>query len=190
MGNIRGGENVSVSAPFLLTTTMSLFPSDNRHNNSLNGLLRIIESMEAVEIANEGFRLKQAGALDEAEERMMRALAAKQTFLGPDTVSAAITHDNLGRVQLQMGKLDEAEANFRKALENRKDVRGEEWDNAVTRENLAQVLEAKGDLKGAKEVRLSCGPASLCCANYEVSCFSHLRYAGGYQHQHVVPHQI
>ena len=143
----------------------------NLHEVPYNSLSSALELRQSVISTNEGHRLRDAGAMDEAEERLKQALAAKQAYPGPANVSAAISHDNLGRVQLQMGKLDEAEANFRKALEIRKDMKGEEWDNAVTRENLAQVLEAKGNLEGAKEVRLSYGDKSVCCANYKVLDF-------------------
>lgn len=56
-----------------------------------------------------------------------------------------------------MSKLVEAEDNLKKVLEVRR-RKGDPFDGAVTRENLAQVSEMRGDLRGAREMRLEGGP--------------------------------
>lgn len=143
----------------------------NLHDVPYNMLPSVMEMREASVMTNVASTLRASGELEAAEQRHIQALLAKQRFPGANTTTAAISHDNLGRVQLQMGKLDEAEANFRKAIDIRQGMAHKSWDNCTTRENLAQTLEAKGDLKGAKEVRLFCGDDNVCCAHYEVRAY-------------------
>lgn len=71
-----------------------------------------------------------------------------------------------------MGKLDEAESNLKKAIATRNGAGAQyAFDAAVSRENLAQVYEARRDLQKAKETRLSAGKLSMARANYSVrSC--------------------
>lgn len=167
-----------ISAFCSLTTTMSSQFFGNLHSVPYNMLEPVMQMREGSVMTNVAAAQQSAGDLEAAEQRHKQALLAKQQFPGANTTSAAISHDNLGRVQLQMGKLDEAEGNFRKAIDIRKGMAHKSWDNAVTRENLAQTLEAKGDLKGAKEVRLFCGNDNVCCAHYEVRAISGFKCLG------------
>lgn len=62
----------------------------------------------------------------------------------------------------------DAESNFKNAIEIRNMYPKEVFDAAVSRENLAQTYEARGQLSKAKEVRLSVGKLNIACANYKV----------------------
>lgn len=83
-------------------------------------------------------------------------------------------YNSLGKEQLKFGKLDEAEGNFKKALNifsegDTAHQHMQEFLAASTREYLAQVAEARGDFKAAKAVRLSFGKEKVHCGNDKVN---------------------
>ncbi|KAL5518968.1 hypothetical protein ACEPAH_651 [Sanghuangporus vaninii] len=94
------------------------------------------------------------------------ALAMKEKSFGERLIEAALTRNGLGEAQLKLGKLDEAQRNFEIAVQVRNEANFRGMDAAYSRENLAQALEAKGNLIEAKEVRRSGAPDALVCTNF------------------------
>lgn len=121
---------------------------------------------KAVKLNNRAFALSKAGRYSESEALHKQALTLKLATFGPDSGQVALTRDALGVQQLRQGKLEEAEFNLTEAVRIRNEVPN--FDGAVSRDNLAQLLEAKGDLLAARETRLS-RPDEMVCANYGVS---------------------
>jgi tetratricopeptide (TPR) repeat protein len=143
-------------------------------NVYLNPGANIAEGMSAVELNNRAHALSNQGDYAGAEALYKEALVIKENSFGPDSIQAALTRNSLGEQQLRLGKLDDAEENLRKAVEIR-NAQKAGFDAAVSRENLAQVLEAKGDLVGAKAMRASGAPNEISCGNYNVSWVPDLR---------------
>ena len=125
-------------------------------------------AMASISLNNEAVALFKEGRYAEAEPLNKEALRLKIQSFGPSSIQAALSHNGLGETQLKLGKLDEAEDNLRKAVEIRNSLGRTGFDAAVSRESLAQVLEAKGDMIGAKAMRLSGAPNAIACGNYEV----------------------
>lgn len=111
----------------------------------------------------------KAGDHIAAEKWHRKALSAKYAAkLGNDTIG--ISENGLGETLYDLGKYDEAEEHLKKALAIRQKLGSRYlFDIAVTRENLAQVYQAKKDVKMARETRQQ-GEAKgeLCCSNYTV----------------------
>lgn len=108
----------------------------------------------------------------EDEDRFKAYIKRTELEYGAGHYTVAILYTMLGELQLKIGKLDEAEQAFKTSFDihkNRTFNPSQEYDCATMREHLAQVAEARGDLKGAKKMRLSCGKEKLCCANINVS---------------------
>ncbi|KKY32123.1 hypothetical protein UCDDA912_g07902 [Diaporthe ampelina] len=100
------------------------------------------------------------GTIDEAIRLHNEALQCKVRLQGERSTHAAISFDNLGRAYLEAGRLDEAAEALEKALVARDDKAfgglelGSPYDAASSRDNMACVLEARGDFAGARELRL------------------------------------
>jgi tetratricopeptide (TPR) repeat protein len=88
-----------------------------------------------------------------AEALHLQALSLRKKNFDKMPKEMAITLNSLGEQRLKLGKLEEAEDNFRKAVDIR-NVRGPQLEAAYVRDNLAKVLEAKGNFAGARETRL------------------------------------
>jgi tetratricopeptide (TPR) repeat protein len=89
--------------------------------------------------------------LDGARTLYERALAIRETQLGPDNPDTAISLRNLASVLYLQGDLDGARTLLERALtifENR--LGPDDLDTAITLNNLAGVLRAQGDLDGAR----------------------------------------
>ncbi|KAG6360151.1 hypothetical protein INS49_011207 [Diaporthe citri] len=118
------------------------------------------EAMEAIQKNNSAIVAKRAGRYDEAIRLHSEAVQVKVRLHGERSVHAAISFNNLGETYLAAGKLDEAAAAFAKALAVRDDKAfggmelGPRNDAAASRDNMARVLEARGDFPGARELRL------------------------------------
>ncbi|KAF4574279.1 hypothetical protein EYR36_005612 [Pleurotus pulmonarius] len=113
------------------------------------------------------FQARNTGNLQEAERLYLLAIAVKERGLGVDAMTTALSRNRLGEVHMLMGKFAEAEDNLGKALEVRR-RKGNPFDCAVTRENLAQVYEARGHLTEAREMRLEGEPdRNIVCGNYQ-----------------------
>lgn len=121
---------------------------------------------KAAKLNNRAHVLSNAGRHKESEALHKEALILKLATFGPDSIQAALTRNALGMEQLRQGELEEAEFSLTEAVRIRNTV--PDFDGAVSRENLAQLLEAKGDLSGASELRLS-RPNEMACANHGVS---------------------
>lgn len=79
---------------------------------------------------------------------------------GERSFLAAFSFNNFGETLLAAGRLDEAADAFAKALVVQDDQEfggmelGPSVNAAMGRDNMARVLEAKGDFPGAREMRL------------------------------------
>ncbi|KAG9219669.1 hypothetical protein CCMSSC00406_0006009 [Pleurotus cornucopiae] len=122
-------------------------------------------TMEGIQLNNQALQAERMGNLQEAERLHLRAVEIKEQGVGPNAVTTALSRNGLGELYLKMGRLDEAEDNLNKALEVRKGA-GPAFDAAVTRENLAQLYEVRGNMSAAKEMRLAGAPNNIACGNY------------------------
>ncbi|KIJ37727.1 hypothetical protein M422DRAFT_781615 [Sphaerobolus stellatus SS14] len=120
---------------------------------------------EAIDLNNQALALTRQGDHAGAEVLHKKALKIKERAHGPDATQTALTLNALGEVQYELGKYDEAETNLRRAVTIRNGSAANSLDAAVSRENLAQVLEAKGHLREAKETRDSGKPNSIACGH-------------------------
>ncbi|KLO14486.1 hypothetical protein SCHPADRAFT_313675 [Schizopora paradoxa] len=118
----------------------------------------------AVPLNNEALLLSKRGDYAGAERLHLRALEVKIRALGTEDIRVAITYNELGETQLRLNKLDEAEVNLRHAVAIRDAHDKLSLDAAVSRENLAQLLEARFKLDQAKAERVR-GAPSVCCGN-------------------------
>lgn len=123
---------------------------------------------EASLLNNEALSMARAGNNAGAERLHKQALEIKIDAFGADSIQAALTFNALGEVQYQLKKYDEAEENLRKAVQVRNGA-GPAFDAAVSRENLAQVFEAKERFLEAKQMRDKGKPNNLACGYDQVS---------------------
>ena len=117
---------------------------------------------------NMALQLSNSGGNAGAERLHKQALEMKEQAHGPNSIQAALSLNALGEVQSLQGKFREAEVNLRRAVTIRNSA-GNAFDGAVSRENLAQVLETSGKFSEAKEIRDFGRPDKLSCGNYHVS---------------------
>ncbi|KAH9950356.1 hypothetical protein B0H21DRAFT_723087 [Amylocystis lapponica] len=115
---------------------------------------------------NQAMQLSNSGDLQGAERLYLRAIAIKEHGLGLDHPTTALSWNAIGELYIQLGRLDEAEDYLSKAVRVR-NVRGGVFDGAVSRENLAQVYEMRGNLQQAKDMRMSGAPDKFACSNYK-----------------------
>lgn len=103
---------------------------------------------------------KRAGRYDAAIRLHAEALEARIRLHGELSIPAAISFNNLGEMFLAAGRLDEAADMLTKALVVRDDREfggmaiGTPNDAAASRDNMARVLEARGNFSGAREMRI------------------------------------
>lgn len=115
---------------------------------------------------NEAYALSQSGDHAGALRVYKQALQIKVDSFGEDSIQAALTRNAIGEECVRLGDLDRAETEFKHALRVR-EANKAGFDTAVTRENLAQVYEAKGDLKAAKALRIT-DMNEIACGYYKV----------------------
>jgi len=120
--------------------------------------------LQATQLNNEALIAERNGDLSNAERLHLRALNIKINGRVGD-VGVALTQNALGELYLKMGNLDKAEEFLKKAVDVRNN-QGNAFDAAVSRENLAQVYEARNDLKEALQTRMVGWPDKLACGNY------------------------
>lgn len=125
-------------------------------------------TFEGIDLNNQAYQAKLRGDFPEAERLYLSAIDVKERHLGPNAITTALSRNALGEVYLQMGKMEEAEDNLTKVLAVRS-AGGPPFDAAVTRENLAQLAEMKGQMSQAKALRLRGAPNTIVCANSDVS---------------------
>ncbi|KAG8912843.1 hypothetical protein FRC02_005787, partial [Tulasnella sp. 418] len=130
--------------------------------------MAVIETVALGPVWNEGWRLSHSGDYRAAEHIFQLVLDKRAGAFGPNSTEVARTNHALGEQQLRLGQLAEAEANLKHAHEIRAaSSRVSAFDVAASRESLAHVLEAQGNLEGAKEVRKGSVTKSLACSNYK-----------------------
>lgn len=136
-------------------------PSPDHASATING----------TEYNNQALQASSRGDFATAERLHLQAIKVKEAGLGTDAVSTALSYNAIGELYLEMKKLDKAEEYLSKSAAIR-NIKGPPFDGAVTRENLAQLEELKGNLPKAKEIRLSGAPDHLACGYYQVMYFS------------------
>lgn len=122
--------------------------------------------MDGMDKHNLAHQLEQRGNLAGVAQMFLEALHVKERGSGPNHLSMGISYNSLGEVYAQIEKLDDAEEQFRKALEIRRRT-GPAFDTAVTRENLAQLFERRGEYSAAREIRVD-DEDHIACSNYHV----------------------
>ncbi|KAI0309168.1 hypothetical protein OF83DRAFT_1179943 [Amylostereum chailletii] len=123
-----------------------------------------VATSEASRMQNEAMALEARGDLAGAERLILRAIEIRNQAFGAGNNYVAINQNSLGEIYIKMGRLDEAESVLKSALETRTRMNNA-FDAGVTRENLAQLYEARGDAKAAHEMRMRGSPKSLVCGN-------------------------
>lgn len=123
---------------------------------------------EAIQLNGEGLALSRAGDHTAAELKHQQALDLKIQAKGIDSREAALSRNALGEEQIELGKLDEAEETLKEAVRVRENLgAADAFDAAVSRENLARVYEAKGQLAMARQTRKK-KENEIACGNYTV----------------------
>lgn len=130
--------------------------------------MQAVGTAEATRLQNEGIALERLGDYAGAEQRFLRAIEIRNQAYGPDNTYVAINQNSLGELYLKQGRLDEAEPILLEALDARENRLGNDFDAAVTRENLAQLYEVRGDGPAAKAMRARGFPNNIACGNYKV----------------------
>ena len=130
--------------------------------------MQAVATAEATRLQNEALALERMGDYAGAEQRYLRAIEIRNQAFGPGNNYVAINQNSLGELYLKQGRLDEAEELLLEALDTREKRLGNSFDAAVTRENLAQLYEARGDGPKAKEMRGRGFPNNIACGNYKV----------------------
>ena len=95
---------------------------------------------------------RDRGDLTEAEPIYRDAMARAVGALGEDHFQVASIRANLGKLLLAQGRLDEAEVLFTRSFEVRDRLRHESLFALDSREGLARVAAARGDLAGAEAI--------------------------------------
>ncbi|KAG8952292.1 hypothetical protein FRC03_012182 [Tulasnella sp. 419] len=132
-------------------------------------VLKLQTTILTGELAQQARMLSALGDHRGAEQLHLRHLQATIEAFEDDSAQVMISRSALGRSQLALGKLDEAEEILRKGLDAYyPDSPIGKVGCAIARETLAHVLEARGDLKGAKEIRRSQGTRIIACSYAKV----------------------
>lgn len=127
--------------------------------------------MKGFELHNRALQSEHSGDLVEAERLFLEAIRLKGLHFGLDHWKTATSMNDLGELYLKAGRLDEAEQRLNEANTIRRRLGPEHtFDAAVTREYLAQLSEARGDLDRARTMRQSGGPEKMVCSNSKVRC--------------------
>ncbi len=121
---------------------------------------------KALNLHQQAFQAKERGDYATAERLWIEVLAIKDAIMpgGADSEGSALTRNAMGELYLKMGRYDEAEKLLKKAVSVRERV-GNAFDAAVSRENLAQVYEHKGNLALARATRISVSNSMVCGDN-------------------------
>lgn len=113
---------------------------------------------------NESNAAREQGQLGRALQLHLEALDLKIRAFGEHSIQAAISFNTLAETYVKIGssdELDSAEEGLGKALlvRNERELGGAEQgtriDAAVSRDNLARVLEAKGKMDEARKARMA-----------------------------------
>lgn len=119
----------------------------------------------ACSLTNEAYEQAHRGRYADAERLHARSLQLKAGSVGLQHVSVATSYNGLGEAQMNLGRLDEAEDNLRKAITFR-EAFNQVYETACSKESLAQVYEMRGDLAQAKEFRKQWGGKEIMVCSY------------------------
>lgn len=146
-------------------------PTDFRPHVSVNPTVEFAQATAiGVQLNNQALRLSQEGDLEGAERLHLQAIKVKEHGFGRDNIKTALSYNAIGELYTKMGRLDKAEEYLEKAVKIRdaSTSDADEFDAAVSRENLAIVYEMRGNLRRAKELRRVGSPDRMLCAYYHV----------------------
>lgn len=130
----------------------------------------LASGLDSFGLTNQAFSLVRSGDLVGAERLLLQALDVKTKGFGGQSPQVAATLHALAEVEMRLGKMADAERNLRSAVAIRadSDKHNDLVEGAKSRELLAQILEAAGNLSGAKAVRLNGHPDAIACGNSKV----------------------
>lgn len=116
------------------------------------------DDRRGIELAEEGYRLWQGGAVQEAAERYAQAVG----LLDPDHYRTPLVHGEYASVLIALGRYDEARQQYEAAvaIELRQDPSGKSSGVTVARYLLGELLLQSGDAQGALDVvapSIACG---------------------------------
>lgn len=112
---------------------------------------------QAIDKNNGALAATASKRYDEAIRLHTDAIQTKVKIYGEQSIQAAISFNGLGETYLEAGRIDDAADALAKALKVRDDKAfggmemGPRNDAAASRDNMARVLEARGDFPGARE---------------------------------------
>lgn len=113
----------------------------------------LIVAQSQMNLADAYLELAQADGLEEAQELLRRALAIRESELGPTHLAVASVHSALGDVYWMQDRLTDAHAAWSRTLEIREEVLGPlQLPVAESLENLARVLWKTGRAEEAAEL--------------------------------------
>lgn len=124
----------------------------------------------APELNNRALQLSRMGNHDAAIAAHLKALQIKVAAYGMKSIQAGLTLNALGEEYLATGDLEQAEEALKMSRTAREMNGNNDFDSAVTRENLARVYERTGDWAKARSVRVDGGDC-VACSNWKVSLF-------------------
>lgn len=130
----------------------------------------LVSGLDAFGLSNQAQSLARTGDLVGAERLHLQALDVKTRGFGYQSPQVATTLHMLAEIQIRLGKYADAEQNLRSAVSIRSSSNKQHdlSESAKSRELLAQVLETKGNLTAAKNVRLAGQPDWIACGNSKV----------------------
>jgi serine/threonine-protein kinase len=94
--------------------------------------------------------LRDRGQPDAAEPLYRRAVDVYRRLVGDDHLGLAAVRVDLGEMLVEKGRLDEAEGLFERSLEARRRLGDDDPFTLVSRDRLARVAAARGDLLTAE----------------------------------------
>ncbi|KAI1807084.1 hypothetical protein F4811DRAFT_550314 [Daldinia bambusicola] len=124
-----------------------------------------IATLDGVDRSNAAWAAARAGRYAEAIVLHQQALALKLRFHPPTSIQAAISYNGMAESMLRVGRLDDADDAFARALAVRERA-GPVLDAAVTRDNIGQLREAQGRFAEAREMRIRGDGKNMVCGHY------------------------
>jgi len=156
-------------------------PTPNASKEDLEAITEA--NTTAITLSNAAASAAEAGQHIRAIALHKKALAIKLRVYGEESVQAAVSFNSMGESYIKAGRLDDAEEVLQKALYVRDSKvwggleMGPREDAAATRDNLAQVLEARGRFDEARALRLKGAErGETMCGNVDVSLRFSLRF--------------
>lgn len=150
-----------------MTATFATLPIVN---TTISRTPSLVSGLDAFGLSNQAQSLARTGDLAGAERLHLQALDVKTRGFGYQSPQVATTLHMLAEIQIRLGKYADAEKNLRSAVSIRSasSKQHDLSEAAKSRELLAQLLETKGNLIAAKNVRLAGQPDWIACGNSKV----------------------